>query len=112
MVCWTELSFCQSTHDNYSQSDEKLKYTSENKETSQNHLKETNMIDDNKCKDDPANNDDALKNSNNSIGLTAISNDPRIKRFFTKTYSVVDNYCEKNKLSKRKLCSAIISEIY
>ena len=70
------------------------------------------MIDDNKCKDDPANNDDALKNSNNSIGLTAISNDPRIKRFFTKTYSVVDNYCEKNKLSKRKLCSAIISEIY
>ncbi|GIR57492.1 MAG: hypothetical protein CM15mP65_00730 [Crocinitomicaceae bacterium] len=30
------------------------------------------MIDDNKCKDDPANNDDALKNSNNSIGLTAI----------------------------------------
>ena len=112
MVCWTELSFCQSTHDNYSQSDEKLKYTSENKETSQNHLKETNMIDDNKCKDDPANNDDALKSSNNSMGLTAISNDPRIKRFFTKTYSVVDIYCKRNKLSKRKLCSAIISEIY
>ena len=83
MVCWTELSFCQSTHDNYSQSDEKLKYTSENKETSQNHLKETNMIDDNKYKDDPANND-AFKNSNNSIGLTAISNESRIKRIFIK----------------------------
>ena len=55
---------------------------------------------------------DALKNSNDSIGLTAISNDPRIKRFFTKTYSVVDIYCKRNKLSKRKLCSAIISEIY
>ena len=53
------------------------------------------MTDDNKCKDDPANNDDALKNSNNSIGLTTMSNDPRIKRFFTKTFSVVDNYCEK-----------------
>ena len=90
MVCWTELSFRQSTHNNYSQSDEKLKYTSENKETNQDHVKETNTIDDNKCKDDPANNDDALKNSDNSIGLTAIGNDPRIKRFFTKTYSVVD----------------------
>ena len=112
MVCWTELSFCQSTHDNYSQSDEKLKYTSENKKTSQNHLKETKMIDDNKCKDAPANNDDALKNSKKTIGLSAISNDPRIKRFFTKTYSVVDIYCKRNKLSKRKLCSAIISEIY
>ena len=111
MVCCTELSFCQSTHDNYSQNDEKLKYTSENKETNQNHLKETNMIDDNKYKDDPANND-AFKNSNNSIGLTAISNESRIKRFFTKTYSVLDIYCKRNKLSKRKLCSAIISEIY
>ena len=112
MICWTELSFCQSTHFNYSQSDEKLKYTSENKETNQNDLKETNVTDDNKCKDNPANNDDALKNSNNSIGLTLMSNDPRIKRFFTKTYSVVDIYCKRNKLSKRKLCSAIISEIY
>ena len=112
MVCWTELSFCQSTHFNYSQNDEKLKYSSENKETNQNHLKGTNMTDDNKCKDDPANNDDALKKSNNSIGLTSMSNNPRIKRFFTKTYNVVDIYCKRNKLSKRKLCSAIISEIY
>ena len=40
-------------------------------------MKETNMIDDNKYKDDPANND-AFKNSNNSIGLTAMNNDPRI----------------------------------
>ena len=69
------------------------------------------MIDDNKYKDDPTNND-AFKNSNNSIGLTAISNESRIKRIFTKTYSVVDIYCKRNKLSKRKLCSAIISEIY
>ena len=84
MICWTELSFCQSTHFNYSQSDEKLKYTSENKETNQNDLKETNVTDDNKCKDNPANNDDALKNSNNSIGLTAISNESRIKRIFIK----------------------------
>ena len=61
------------------------------------------MTDDNKCKDDPANNDDALKNSNNSIGLTAMSNDPRIKRFFTKTYSVVDIYCKRNKLSQREI---------
>ena len=112
MVCWTELSFCQSTYNNYSQSDEKLKYTSQNKETNQNHLKETNTIDDNRIKDDPANNDDALKKSSNSIGITGISNDPRIKRFFKKTYSVVDIYCKRNRLSKRKLCSAIISEIH
>ena len=57
------------------------------------------MTDENKCKDDTANNDVALKNSNNSIRLTAMSNDPRIKRFFTKTYSVVDIYCKRNKLS-------------
>lgn len=70
------------------------------------------MIDDNKCKDDPANNDDALKNSNNSIGLTAISNELKIKRFFTKTCSVEHIYCKRNRLPKGKLCSAIISELY
>ena len=112
MVCWTKLSFCQSTHFNYPQSDEKLKYTSEHKEVNQTHLQESNTLDENKIKDEPENNDDTFKNSSNSFGLTTISNDPRIRRFFTKTYSVVDIYCKRNRLSKRKLCSAIISEIY
>lgn len=99
-------------YNDYSQIDEKLKHTSENNEVNQNHLQESNTIGDNKSKDVPENNDDAFKNSSNSIGLTTISNDPRIRRFFTKTYSVVDIYCKRNRLSKRKLCSAIISEIY
>jgi hypothetical protein len=99
-------------YNDYSQIDKKLKYTSEHKEVNQTHLQESNTLDDDKCKDDPTNKDDAFKNSSNLIGLTAISNDPRIRSFFTKTYSVVDIYCKRNRLSKRKLCSAIISEIY
>ena len=112
MFCFSELSFCQSVYNDYSQIDKSLKYTSEHKEVNQTHLQELNTLDDNKSKDEPENNDDAFKNSSNSIGLTAISNDPRIRRFLTKTYSVVDIYCKRNRLSKRKLCSAIISEIY
>lgn len=99
-------------YNDYSQIDKKLKYTSDHKEVNQTHLQESNTIDDNKSKDEPENNDDAFKNSSNSIGLTAIRNDPRIRRFVTKTYSVMDIYCKRNRLSKRKLCSAIISEIY
>lgn len=112
MFCFSELSFCQSVYNDYSQIDKRLKYTSEHKEVNQTHLQELNTLDDNKSKDEPENNDNAFKNSSNSIGLTAISNDPRIRRFLTKTYSVVDIYCKRNRLSKRKLCSAIISEIY
>ena len=99
-------------YNDYPQIDKKLKYTAEHKEVNQTHLQELNTLDDNKSKDEPENNDDAFKNSSNSIGLITISNDPRIRRFLTKTYSVVDIYCKRNRLSKRKLCSAIISEIY
>lgn len=112
MFCFSELSFCQSVYNDYSRIDKKLKYTSEHKKVNQTRLQESNTLDDNKIKVKPENNDDAFKNSSNSVGLTAISNDPRIRRFFTKTYSVVDIYCKRNRLSKRKLCSAIISEIY
>ena len=108
----TELSFCQSTFYHFSQNGEKLNYIYENIEANQTHVQEANMVDDNKCKDDPTKNDDALKNPSNSIGLTTIIHDPRIRRFFTKIYGVVDIYCKRNRLSKRKLCSAIISEIY
>ena len=112
MFCFSELSFCQSVYNDYPQIDKELKYTAEHKEVNQTHLQESNTLDENKSKDEPENNDDAFKNSSSSIRLTAISNDPRIRRFFTKTYSVVDIYCKRNRLSKRKLCSAIISEIY
>ncbi len=44
-------------------------------------------------------------------GILKFTIDPRLKSFFSKTYFVINTYCERNRLSKKKLYSLLISEI-
>ena len=110
MIGLVELSFCQTPDFNLSKNLQQYEEGINNNQTKEKAAYQINY--DKKTVNENANNDDNLKKRTISISLLEIGNDPRIRTFFKKTYSVINIYCKRNRISKRKLYSEIISEIY